>query len=339
MRPIGPDLYALGFSWRKRPLLKAYIQRHDIRFIRANTRVPPGASLLLWGSTPKPADLPQSVEVWRVEDGFVRSVGLGADLTRPLSWVIDDLGIYYDASQPSRLETILQTTVWEAVMIARSQRIRERLVRSGLTKYNLPDAGWRPASEVHPVILVAGQVETDASIAQGAVDIRTNIDLLKAVRALRPDAWVVYKPHPDVVAGLRRAGHAENQASAWCNEVLLSGSMHQILEQVDEVHVITSLTGFEALLRHKPVHCHGQPFYSGWGLTHDRHPHPRRQRRLTLDELVAGALLEYPLYLAPRTGRRCEPEDAFSALEQLQSQNRRHDAWWRRWVRPFLARP
>ena len=62
---------------------------------------------------------------------------------------------------------------------------------------------------------------------------------------------------------------------------------------------MTSLTGFDALLRGKQVIVHGRPFYAGWGLTQDLLPVPRRQRYLSLDELVAGALLHYPLYWDP----------------------------------------
>ncbi|MGO1490802.1 MAG: capsular polysaccharide export protein, LipB/KpsS family, partial [Psychrobacter sp.] len=39
---------------------------------------------------------------------FVRSNGLGATLLAPLSVVIDEQGIYYDATQPSDLETLLR---------------------------------------------------------------------------------------------------------------------------------------------------------------------------------------------------------------------------------------
>jgi len=75
-----------------------------------------------------------------------------------------------------------------------------------------------------------------------------------------------------------------------------------------EVHTMTSLAGFDALLRGKKVVVYGRPFYAGWGLTQDRlpfaalkkvdgpTPSARRARTLTLDELVAGALLHYPLY-------------------------------------------
>jgi capsular polysaccharide export protein len=96
-------------------------------------------------------------------------------------------------------------------------------------------------------------------------------NLLQTVRRARPDAGLVYKPHPDVVAGLRRSDSQEARARRWANEVLAQGSPAQLFPVVDVVHVMTSLTGFEALLRHKPVFCYGQLFYAGWGLTHDSH--------------------------------------------------------------------
>jgi capsular polysaccharide export protein len=188
-------------------------------------------------------------------------------------------------------------------------------------------------------VLVAGQVETDASIACGCTDVRTNAGLLQAVRQSRPDAWLVYKPHPDVVAGLRRAGNEESLATQCADEVLLSGSPAQILAQVDEVHVMTSLLGFEALLRGVPVHCHGLPFYAGWGLTHDRHAHPKRTRRLQLDELVAVALLAYPRYVHPDTRQPCSAEQALDVLLRMRRRSAGVAPWWRRWLRPLLSRP
>src|SRR3546814_12299775 len=63
------------------------------------------------------------------------------------------------------------------------------------------DTPWRRSGKT--VILVPGQVEDDASIRFGCTDVRTNIALLKAARAARPDAFIVYKPHPAVGSGHR----------------------------------------------------------------------------------------------------------------------------------------
>jgi capsular polysaccharide export protein len=79
---------------------------------------------------------------------------------------------------------------------------------------------------------------------------------------------------------------------------------------------MTSLVGFEALLRGKRVATYGRPFYSGWGLTDDRHPLARRTRRLTLDQLCAGVLLRYPRYLDPGRGVFTSPEDVLTLLQR-----------------------
>ena len=333
-----PVVVAHGFSWRKRALVRDFTGRADVRFVSRGADVPAGADLLLWGSAAVPAGVPEQVRVVRLEDGFLRSVGLGADLTRPISWVLDTRGIYYDARTPSDMEVLLQTTLFSESVKQRAKALMRQVVQSGLSKYNLGGAPWSRPNTGRVVALVSGQVETDASIATGTVDIRTNMALLQAVRRARPDAWLVYKLHPDVVAGLRRVGTQEEQASQWADEVLTQGSPAQLFPLVDEVHVMTSLTGFEALLRHKPVFCYGQPFYAGWGLTHDRHAHPRRTRRLTLDELVAGALLFYPVYVSCQSRKRCTPEQALQELVAWRGLTQGRLSWWRRVLRPLLAR-
>jgi capsular polysaccharide export protein len=333
----GP-VYAHGFSLRKRRYVREFSGRADVRFVSDLAKIEPGSVLFLWGSAERPAHLADSIQVVRIEDGFLRSVGLGADLTRPLSWVFDDLGIYYDARQTSALERILETENFSVSELELARSLRELIVDAGLTKYNLAARHWSRPRSTARVILVPGQVESDASIAGGCHTIRTNLELLQAVRQARPDAWIVYKPHPDVVAGLRSRGAGEDRASQVCDEILTEGSMHDVLQQVDEIHVLTSLAGFEALLRQKPVVCWGHPFYAGWGLTRDDRPPLRRTRRLSLDELVAGALLRYPAYVGS-SGRRCAPEEAMQELLLWRARAPTRDAWWRRWVRPLIARP
>lgn len=307
-------LHAPGLSWWKRPIVRSYFQGSRVTFEQQADAQQRETGLVVWGirqpSTEKAGDVP----VIRLEDGFLRSVGLGVELVRPLSWVQDGRGIYYDATRPSDLELILQTTVFSSDMLQRAARLREQIVSSCLTKYNVGTGSWQRPSGAQRVVLVPGQVETDASLAYGAPGIKTNMELLQAVRAANPDAWVVYKPHPDVLAGLRAKGRHEEQAQQWCNELVTEASMGILLQRVDELHTLTSLAGFEALLRGKRVVCYGQPFYSGWGLTVDLVPVARRTRRLGLDELVAGTLILYPTYISRTTGRFTTPERCLDEL-------------------------
>lgn len=338
----GP-LFAHGFSWRKRPWVRRFAGSNDVRFVRGARgarRVPAGAWMMLWGRAAVPAGLDPSVRVLRVEDGFLRSVGLGADLVAPLSWVIDSHGMHYEAAGQSDLERLLQNLVFPATLLERAASLRTRIVREGLSKYNLSDAAvWQRPSGVACVVLVVGQVERDAAIAGGSPQVCTNLALVKAARRMQPDAHLLYKPHPDVLAGLRLRGAQEDEVSRWCDEVVADVPIHVLLAQVDAVHVMTSLAGFEALLRGRQVVCHGLPFYAGWGLTQDCLPLPRRRHRRSLDELVAAALILYPRYIDPRTGALCEVEQAIDALLDWRERAPDTGAWWRRCLRPLLRRP
>ncbi|RTR05124.1 capsular polysaccharide biosynthesis protein [Halomonas nitroreducens] len=251
---------------------------------------------------------------WRMEDGFIRSVGLGVDLARPLSLVVDARGIYYDARRPSDLEHLLNHTPFDDDLRQRAAALRQRLVRLRLSKYNVAGGQVPTLPTDRRIVLVPGQVESDASVAHGSPDIRSNRALLSAVRADNPDACIVYKPHPDVLSGAR-IGQLD-EASAGLYDVDAShADITGLLDRVDEVHTMSSLTGFEALLRGRRVVTYGMPFYAGWGLTEDHRACHRRQRRLALEELIAGVLILYPLYVDPATRQLCNAETAVSLLE------------------------
>ena len=330
------ELYALGFSRWKKPIVQDFFQGSTVRFIKRAGAVPTGATVIRWGRKPGEQPLGDVAACIRIEDGFLRSVGLGAELVRPLSWVIDTDGIYYDATCPSRLENLLQHTAFDAALRDRAAALRQAICTSGVTKYNVGADAWKRPAGRQRVILVPGQVETDASIRYGAAEIRRNIDLLRAVRERNPDAYVIYKPHPDVRAALRRAGEGEDQAQSWCDEVIGNVRFDQLLTEVDEVHVLTSLAGFEALMRGKRVTCYGWPFYAGWGLTEDIVKPPRRNRKLELDELVAATLILYPSYVSRRTRKFTTPERALHELLSWRAEDPiRRPIWHRLFARIF----
>jgi len=311
-----PRIEAIGWSNWKQPIAKQFLAGSEIRFVAALDPPAKGEALAVWGrpSESFSASAPASTSLLRVEDGFLRSVGLGANWVTPLSWVIDRRGMYYDATAPSELEDLLQRGGFDEAMLARARRLREAIVAAGVTKYNVGSGDWRRPAGKARIILVPGQVEEDASIAWGAPGLRTNAALLAAVRTACPDAHIVYKPHPDVLAGKRPGDAIVTAGALACDEIVTDIPIHRLFEQVDEVHVLTSLAGFEALLRGKPVTCYGSPFFAGWGLTNDTQAHPRRIRRLTLDELVAGALIMYPTYVSRTTGSFTTPERALHEL-------------------------
>ena len=310
-------VYAKGFSYNKRPSVRKFLEGSQVIFVEKYDRIPVGETIAVWGSQ---SVTRTDLKVIRLEDGFIRSVGLGADLIKPLSWVVDQTGIYYDATRPSDLEQLLLTYQPSPEILARAHNLRTRIVAAGISKYNLPGSRWRRPPQIKTVILVPGQVETDASLALGAPHIKRNIDLLKEVRDANPRAYILYKPHPDVVAKLRQRGSGEDRAEAYCNEIIIDGSIHELLNIVDEVHVMTSLTGFEALLRERKVVTYGLPFYAGWGLTEDKVQSARRSRTVTLDQLVAAVLIEYPRYRQHDVKGFSSPETALAQVVYRQQE-------------------
>lgn len=311
----GDITAAVGFAFWKRPTVEPLLWNGATRvpFVSANRSFSPADTVAMWKSRTS-ASLLNALErsgarLVEVEDGFIRSSGLGADCVPPLSILVDRRGIYFDPSRPSELEDLLQNGSFASETVARARELRSQIVASGVTKYAAsPDSAPRRPDHIR-TLLVPGQVEDDRSVVSGGGEVRTNLELLKRVREAAPDAYIFYKPHPDVEAGHRPGRVADEKILSLADEIIRSGSISSIMAVVDQVHVNTSLAGFEALLRGKQVVTYGVPFYAGWGLTRDLGPVPsRRTASRSLDELVAAALLVYPRYLDPVTRLPCPAE-------------------------------
>jgi capsular polysaccharide export protein len=299
--------------WKRRPLNRIFGQQKRMIFDDAP---PAGAHAerprMVWAGKAGPTH----IGAVQVEDGFLRSRGLGARLVPPLSLVTDDLGIYYDPTHPSRLEQLIaQRARLTNGQRLRADRLRSTLTEAGLSKYNL--GGAIPDIPAGRRILVPGQVEDDASIRTGTDTICTNLDLLRAARTAHPDAVIIYKPHPDVEAGLRTG--VVPGTGGLADIVASNADPVALLAKIDEVWTMTSLLGFEALLRGVRVTTLGAPFYAGWGLTNDRGTVPaRRQARPDLAGLIHATLIDYPRYFDPVTGQACPVEIAVERLAKGQ---------------------
>ncbi len=299
--------------WKRRHLQAIFGRGRRMRFADKPNRAVArarrdGRRLMVWAGKETEALAVPDVPLIRLEDGFLRSRGLGAELIPPMSLVCDELGIYYDPARPSRLEALIAAAAERPPdRLRRAERLIAGIARHRLSKYNLS----RPALPELPSgrrILVPGQVEDDASILKGCGEVRSNRALLKAARRANPDAAILYKPHPDVEAGLR-AGALSAADGAEADLILCGSDPVALIEACDEVWTMTSALGFEALLRGKPVTCLGAPFYAGWGLTTDLGPVPdRRAARPPVAALAHAALIAYPRYHDPVTNSPCPPE-------------------------------
>lgn len=307
---ITGNVYCIGMSQWKKATLKPFfktpgVQLHFVDSLQSleKTTLPSDARLLIWGSR-SIADSTKfakqkSIPLWRMEDGFVRSVGLGSDLFRPLSLVLDRSGMYYDPASGSDLEQLLQSQEWVEPQLVQAQNYIEAFTQQGFSKYNLGGQALDVRSAGRSVVLVPGQVEDDASVQYGSPVISTNAALIQAVRERCPDAYILYKPHPDVVAGNRQGHVAPEVIQKYVDQVVADANIVDCIRVADQVHTMTSLTGFEALLHGKEVHCYGGPFYAGWGLTTDHFELPHRTRQLTVPQLVYATIFQYPSYIMP----------------------------------------
>lgn len=290
--------------WKRPALARAF---RPVRF----TRTPGPAVTLAWANRAEGCP-----NARRVEDGFLRSRGLGAALVPPLSLVADDLGIYYDPNHESRLERIIAEGPPPGGE-ARAAALIARMLELGLSKYNLGTTlpGLPADLPSGRRILIPGQVEDDASIRLGAGKEKTNLALLERARAENPSAVLIYKPHPDVEAGLRPGVIPPERLKDLADAVIRGVDAAAALRGVDELWTITSTMGFEALLRGLPVTTLGAPFYAGWGLTRDLGPVPARRRaRPSVEAFAHAALIAYPRYFNPKTGLPCAPEAAIEYL-------------------------
>jgi len=297
-------LHCVGITPWKQRYIARYLRSPDGQVSFGNLgskRAAAADAIVTWSfrrSAPPGTERSDGIGLWRLEDGFLRSAGLGSDYTAPGSLVVDMSGLYFDPQRPSDLETLLNEHDCGPGEIRRAARLRRSILEAGISKYN---TGQGERSMDSPTgrnrVLVVGQVENDESVRRGCAGVSTNAALLQAARKARPDDWIVYRPHPDVSSGNRRGAIDDAALQACADAVDVDTPIGKSIDACDELHTMTSLTGFEALMRGKHVVTWGAPFYAGWGLTEDRQSTVRRVRRRTIDELVYCVLIEYPRYV------------------------------------------
>lgn len=312
-KPEYDKLYLVGFSLWKRAFISKFCAHlaNKLVFVKqlpkqlkANERV------VVWG-----AKYPDLISCIRIEDGFIRSSGLGSNLCRPSSLSIDPDGIYFNNQRPSKLENLLNNELLNAEHKQRGAELISLLKKTRVSKYNVgKNVNFIKPNNNKKLILVVGQVDGDASILTGSNKIQSNEQLLWSVRENQPDAHIIFKPHPDVVAG-NRSGEISNECQQKCvDNTLVDVELATLFEHIDELHTMTSLSGFEALVQGVNVVTWGQPFYSGWGLTHDMNPPQRRSRSVDLSTLVYLTLAEYPNYIDWQTGLKATPEEIITLV-------------------------
>ncbi|EHA4751002.1 capsular polysaccharide biosynthesis protein [Campylobacter coli] len=332
-------LYFLGFTLWKRWFMRPFFKAKNNKIIFLNSldelykaNLNPEDKIFIWGKKYDKTLLAKdfSNEIFLVEDGFLRSVFLGSDLTRPFSLIVDSKGLYVDPNHPSDLEELLQNHIFDESLKQRVKKLITMIMQNKFSKYNGLKHEKLNFNTNKKIILIPAQVEDDASMILGGAGFDT-LKLLQSVRKANENAFIVFKPHPDVLSGNRKGLKDKSIILKYCDEIIENVSIDSAINASDEVHTITSTSGFDALLRGKKVVVYGKPFYAGWGLTSDLHKIPRRTRVLSLEELVAGVLILYPRYIHPKSKNLCEVELALDTMLALQK-----DYFSKRWLKILI---
>jgi capsular polysaccharide export protein len=273
-----------------------------------------------------------------LEDGFLRSVGLGSN-DPPLSLVVDDLGIYYDAASPSRLEQLIAAERGQDE-IMRARRLMHAWKQARVSKYNHARELAEPLER--PYILVIDQTRGDASIHYGQGTHASFARMLEAALDEHPKCTIILKTHPEVFAG-RKEGHYDRVTAGQASRVRVLGEdIHpaSLFEHARAVYTVTSQIGFEAALWGRPVRVFGMPFYAGWSITNDDMVAPDRRKPVPLENLILGTLVDYPRYYHPETQTLAKPEQLIDYLSFQRRMRARypkqvHAVGFSRWQRPI----
>ncbi|RQW87472.1 MAG: hypothetical protein EHM79_07725 [Geobacter sp.] len=327
--------YVIGFSTWKQYLRKYFPDRNLVflpkeisreefdALYRKKILASPDAEIFIWGFKAPDYLLKfiekNNIKVFFVEDGFVRSVQLGATKAPPFSLCLDSRTPYFNARQGSDLEELLCKYDFNSdpTLMERAGEAIKLLLDTGVSKYNSAkptDVDRIYGKKIGKRILVLGQVEEDASIEYGCDKPCTNNDVVVLAAKENPGAQIIYKPHPDVINGHRPNQSNPADVRQLCLILEQDIPLAQAFATIDHVYTITSLGGFEALLRGISVTTLGCPFYAGWGLTDDRQFNSRRTRPLNIQQVFAGAYLLYAKYFDPETGARLELVDVVRTL-------------------------
>jgi capsular polysaccharide export protein len=262
----------------------------------------------------------RDVKLTYVEDGFIRSFGLGAERSAPLSLVFDERAMHFDRLRPSRLEELLQSYDFhgDVDLSSLTQRLKRLMLDRGLSKYNFPEAKRKVADVAiagRRRVLVLGQVEDDLSIRYGSDRPISGNELVMLAADENPRAQIFYRPHPESLSFAKPHYSNPRLVSDVCTILGPDFAIGDCLDSCDIVYTVTSLAGFEAAIRGKQVVTLGAPFYSGWSFTEDRLPLARRARSLTADQVLGAAYLLYPRYSG--LPENSEPGEVLAMLERF----------------------
>ena len=260
-----------------------------------------------------------------LEDGFIRSTSLGINNSPSFSIVEDDIGIYYDATVPSKLENILNTYDFkeDKNLINTSKKAIYLIKKHHISKYNqsddIKDSYFKSDQKR---VLVIAQTFGDSSLEYGLSNTFTTDQMISSAIEENKDSQVYIKIHPDVLTGKKKSDIDINTIDKRCKIITDDINPISLLKHFHTVYTKTSQMGFEAILVGCKCVCFGMPFYAGWGITDDRIKCVRRKRILNKEEVFAASYILYTRYFNPYTNKPSDIIDTIKTIVRYKSKEK-----------------
>ncbi|NPA11420.1 MAG: capsule polysaccharide transporter [Epsilonproteobacteria bacterium] len=273
------------------------------------------ATFLGWGYKKSGLEAMQMPKWLLLEDGFIRSVGLGVEGYPAFSIVEDDAGMHYDANKETRIERILKEYDFknDTSLMQTAKDALYLIKKHKISKYNNAPLTLPPLKKGKKVLIIA-QTAGDNSLKYGRAYEFDPKDIILSALDENPNSTVYVKIHPDALTGKRKSSIDVDLAKKYCEVITQNTNPIMLLEEFDKVYTQTSQMGFEAALLGKEVVTFGMPFYAGWGVTKDKLTNKRRIRKLTQLEIFAAAYILYSSYYNPYEKREC---DIIETIEEI----------------------
>jgi capsular polysaccharide export protein len=258
-----------------------------------------------------------------LEDGFIRSIGLGVEGFPSFSIVLDDIGIFYDATTPSKLENILLSYDFKSdkPLLLEAKSAISLICEHQISKYNHAPKVAKGffKNEREKQVLIIAQTAGDKSLEYGMGTRFTTKEMIDTAIKENPLSDIYLKIHPDVLSGKKESDIQICEIPKECYLLKEDINPISLLQNFTKVYTKTSQMGFEALLVGCDTVCFGMPFYAGWGVTDDRVDCPRRNRQLKIEEVFAAAYILYSKYYNPITNQKSDLDDTIRTIIKVKN--------------------
>lgn len=237
----------------------------------------------------------------RLEYGFISSYDIALNDSFQYSLLLSGNDIYYNATKNIHRKLLESNFIVSEDNITRSRNIIKYITTHGVTKYTLT-LRTLTAKKNNKKILIIDQRKGDKSIALSNASDMNFKKMIEYALSLT-DYEIIVKIHPDATFGGKESSliNLISETEKRITIIDNNENPYTLFDMVEKVFVVCSQIGFEALMAGKEVHCFGEAFYSGYGLTID-HDIPPKKRKRSVEEIFYVYYILFSKYYIPGIG-------------------------------------